>query len=253
LIGTPYWNATSVAGIIGQVLYEPMAPPSERGCVLGPEFDAWFLRACHREAAQRFTSAIEQVESLAVVLGLPTAEHRVDGLRSNPGASADGFSGASGPARVSPGDSRSGAETIAQSGNTLVSSSSTAGRAPQPRRKAVLYTMISAAVVFFIAGAMFYKREPPPPSSVLATPAAAAAIAPAQPTLAAAPPSPPPTSSIAAIGEAPTKVVTATAAPTPASLVGKRKDAPKPSPARSAPASNPVREHTGSDPLGDQK
>src|SRR6266542_3051400 len=35
LTGYPYWNATSVAGIIGQVLYEPMMPPSTRGCVLG--------------------------------------------------------------------------------------------------------------------------------------------------------------------------------------------------------------------------
>src|SRR6185503_204230 len=38
LIGTPYWDATSVAGIIGQVLYESMAPPSSRGSPLGPEF-----------------------------------------------------------------------------------------------------------------------------------------------------------------------------------------------------------------------
>ena len=36
LAGLPYWNATSVAGIIGQVLYEPMPPPSHRGCALVP-------------------------------------------------------------------------------------------------------------------------------------------------------------------------------------------------------------------------
>src|SRR5262249_421655 len=71
LVGIPYWNATSVAGIIGQVLYEPMMPPSTRGCTLGPGFDQWFWRACHREQAQRFPTAAEQVEALAQVLGLP--------------------------------------------------------------------------------------------------------------------------------------------------------------------------------------
>src|SRR5882724_59859 len=62
LTGNPYWTATSVAGIIGQVLYEPMLRPSARGCWLGGEFDEWFARACNREAAHRFGSASEQVE-----------------------------------------------------------------------------------------------------------------------------------------------------------------------------------------------
>src|SRR5262245_61734624 len=90
LVGFPYWNANSVAGIIGQVLYEPMTPPSTRGCRLGLEFDVWFLRACNREMAQRFSTAVEQIEALAESLGLP-ADARLDPLRSNPGDSGSGL------------------------------------------------------------------------------------------------------------------------------------------------------------------
>src|SRR5262245_37123550 len=86
LNGAPYWKATSVAGIIGQVLYEPMTPPSASGCRLGAEFDQWFLRACNRDPAQRFHSAAEQVETLAKSLGLP-ADMRPESLQSNPHAS----------------------------------------------------------------------------------------------------------------------------------------------------------------------
>src|SRR5882762_7347557 len=88
LTGAPYWNATSVAGIIGQVLYEPMPPPSARGAPISPEFDRWFLRACNRESAHRFGTASELVEALARALGLP-ADVRSDGYRSNPGDSGN--------------------------------------------------------------------------------------------------------------------------------------------------------------------
>src|SRR5258708_5848900 len=64
LTGYPYWNATSVAGIIGQVLYEPMTPPSTRGCTLGGGFDQWFWRACNRESGQRFPTPTRQIEPL---------------------------------------------------------------------------------------------------------------------------------------------------------------------------------------------
>src|SRR5262249_53333086 len=36
-------------------------------------FDAWFLRACHRNPEERFASAAEQVEALAVALGHPAS------------------------------------------------------------------------------------------------------------------------------------------------------------------------------------
>jgi serine/threonine-protein kinase len=71
LIGHAYWKSGSLAQLLAQILVEPMPPPSTRGSTLGPAFDEWFSRACNRDPAQRFPSARAQVESLAVVLGLP--------------------------------------------------------------------------------------------------------------------------------------------------------------------------------------
>jgi serine/threonine-protein kinase len=70
LTGAPYWTGTSVAAILAEILYEPLRPPSDRHG-FGPAFDAWFMRACHHDPVQRFTSAVEQVEALARALGLP--------------------------------------------------------------------------------------------------------------------------------------------------------------------------------------
>jgi hypothetical protein len=59
-----------VAAILAEILYEPLRPPSDRHG-FGPAFDAWFLRACHHDSTQRFSSAVEQIEALARALGLP--------------------------------------------------------------------------------------------------------------------------------------------------------------------------------------
>jgi len=261
LIGIPYWDATSVAAIIGQVLYETMVPPSTRGSPLGPEFDQWFLRACNRDSSLRYGSAIEQVELLAKAIGQPTAE-TAEGLRSNPGASADGFTGPG--TQVSPGGARFGTETIRQSGHTLVSSSSsTGGRIANPtssRRKAVFY-MIPAVFLIVIGAVMFSKKEPAPAPTVLA------AQAPAAPAIASTPPmpapivaQPPPTASnehlpLEATGTGAKSGVVAAATPPPGP--GKRKEpapAARPTPVRAAPTPGATHgERTGNDPLGDQK
>jgi serine/threonine-protein kinase len=71
LTGRMYWRSGSLAQLLAQILAEPMPPASERGSSLGPAFDAWFGRACDRDPEKRFGSAVEQVEALAVVFGLP--------------------------------------------------------------------------------------------------------------------------------------------------------------------------------------
>jgi len=71
LVGRTYWRPGSLAQLLAQVLTEKMAPASERGSTLGPAFDAWLMRACDRDPAQRFATASEQVEALAGALGLP--------------------------------------------------------------------------------------------------------------------------------------------------------------------------------------
>ena len=72
LVGRNYWGAApTMRQLLTRILVEPMPPASERGSTLGPAFDAWFTRAAHRDAAQRFTSAHEQVEALAKALDMP--------------------------------------------------------------------------------------------------------------------------------------------------------------------------------------
>jgi eukaryotic-like serine/threonine-protein kinase len=71
LTGESYY-AGDVMNILAQLLHEPLRRPSERHPDLGTAFDAWFARACHRSPGERFASASEQVEALAVALGLPT-------------------------------------------------------------------------------------------------------------------------------------------------------------------------------------
>ncbi|UQA62460.1 serine/threonine-protein kinase [Polyangium aurulentum] len=70
LTGKNYWTAEGMAALIGQILYEPMVAPSQMSPHLGPRFDAWFARACNRDAAQRFTNATEQIQQLALALGV---------------------------------------------------------------------------------------------------------------------------------------------------------------------------------------
>ena len=70
LTGQNYWTAEGMAGLIGQIVYDPMPPPSQMAPHLGPRFDAWFARACNREQEQRFPTATELVLRLAEALGV---------------------------------------------------------------------------------------------------------------------------------------------------------------------------------------
>ncbi|MGA2447209.1 MAG: serine/threonine-protein kinase [Polyangiaceae bacterium] len=74
LVGRIYWNSGNLSQLLAQLLVEPMVPPSARGAHFGPEFDAWFARACHRDAGRRFASAHEQVRSLVEALRLPPSD-----------------------------------------------------------------------------------------------------------------------------------------------------------------------------------
>jgi serine/threonine-protein kinase len=68
LTGRDYWTCESVSELLAKIVYKPVAPPSVD---LGAEFDAWFLRSCHRSPEQRWTSTTEQVTALAAALGVP--------------------------------------------------------------------------------------------------------------------------------------------------------------------------------------
>ncbi len=258
LVGYPYWNANSVAGIIGQVLYEPMTPPSARGCRLGLEFDVWFLRACNREPQRRFTSAVEQVEALAECLGLPI-DARLDPLRSNPGDSGSGLIERPGAGMSTTGRRQAAATpnkleaaTIAQSG-TLVSSSK---EMPDVRvvtitrrRRGLFYGVMSAAALLSIGVVVFYRREPATSPVVLAKPAAAAPEAPTAPA-------PPPVATVEEPAPIePSQPARAAAAPMVPASVAKPKSPVRPPSSKPLPTPAPARPEKTivNDPLGDQK
>jgi serine/threonine-protein kinase len=71
LSGKDYWTAPNVTLLLAKIVYEPILPPIEVGLDLGTKFDAWFLRSCARDPANRWPSVGLQVEGLASALGYP--------------------------------------------------------------------------------------------------------------------------------------------------------------------------------------
>jgi eukaryotic-like serine/threonine-protein kinase len=103
LSGESYYHG-DVLSIIAQLLHEPLQLPSERHPALGGAFDAWFLKACHRDPEARFTSAGQQIDELATAFGLPAVagqavarsggEVRTSGWRRRGAVIAAGLTGA---------------------------------------------------------------------------------------------------------------------------------------------------------------
>jgi eukaryotic-like serine/threonine-protein kinase len=77
LMGTDFWQAETLSDLIVKIVVDPIPPPSQQGCTLGPAFDAWFLRCCQRDHTQRFRSAGEAVSELATALGITEGPHLV--------------------------------------------------------------------------------------------------------------------------------------------------------------------------------
>lgn len=68
LAGRPYFEPDSMMRLLHRVVFEPLPAPSAIGCRISDAFDAWFLRSCSRDLAQRYLSAEEQVRDLAALL-----------------------------------------------------------------------------------------------------------------------------------------------------------------------------------------
>ena len=83
LTGQNYGPPRAWPALIGQIVYDPMPPPSQIAPHLGPCFDAWFARACSREQDQRFPTATELVLGLAEAIGIrgPPAQRHLRRFR----------------------------------------------------------------------------------------------------------------------------------------------------------------------------
>ena len=97
LTGRNYWNSNTIAPLIGEIVYEPMVPPSQIAPHLGPRFDAWFARACHRDADQRYQGAAMMITELADALGVsassPMTHSQLGGSQHPMGASNPALGG----------------------------------------------------------------------------------------------------------------------------------------------------------------
>lgn len=142
LTGDEYWNAKTVHHLLAQIVYEEVAPPSSRGSRLGAGFDRWFLTACHRDPAQRFSSASEQIEALAEALGAPPAAVAV----GSSGKSSDQSLPAGGPrpSRRPPDPSEHAATLRASSVDSL----------EPPRKSPSTALLIGAGAALLIGGAI---------------------------------------------------------------------------------------------------
>ena len=70
LVGRSYWAADSLLQHLGQLLFAPLPPPSQKATGLPKGFDDWFSRSCARAAGERFQSVGEQVALLGRILGV---------------------------------------------------------------------------------------------------------------------------------------------------------------------------------------
>lgn len=69
LTGKKPFDAETMGGLAIRIHSEPLPLPSKANPELPPAVDAWFMRACARNVAERFTSAKEMAETLARALG----------------------------------------------------------------------------------------------------------------------------------------------------------------------------------------
>jgi len=195
LTGKSYWKDGTLSQLLAQLLAGPMSPPSTRGSSLGPAFDAWFARACHRNPAERFEVADAEIEALAVALGLPEKP-----LARSPGPAS--------ASRVVVATSLARAATLEASSTDVLS---TRGRG-QRTRWMVGALVVAGSVVAFAAVRGFSPRDPPP-SGISSSATAVGATSPPSPADTPRPQATPPATTTASAPASDTAASSATAPP----------------------------------------
>jgi serine/threonine protein kinase len=89
LTGRPPFESEALGELMGLILYEDLPKPSDKNPELSPALDEWWQRAASRDPEQRFQSAKELADSLAVALGVEhvLAVPHIPPRRPNPSAS----------------------------------------------------------------------------------------------------------------------------------------------------------------------
>jgi serine/threonine-protein kinase len=180
LTSRSYRTGITLTEMIEEILHQPLRAPSEVGQDLGPEFDCWFLRACHLDPVKRFASAEEQVEALARALDLPQREagiapssgprELVRGPRGSQHFDSDGRpqidSVRSTPGGGAPASSRSRLGGMGSAGLAMTKDSSRPSR--NPWRWA--FFSLATLVVLSLLGLLLTRRSAPGARAAIAEP-----------------------------------------------------------------------------------
>jgi serine/threonine-protein kinase len=185
LTGQLPFYSEGLGDILAQIMYEAIPVPSQKAPDLPPTFDAWWARASAREPEERFQSAKELAEALAVALRLsesvdiPALAPRVQAM------SSPDLAGGSSPRIRVPNIG----PTLALSATTDKPVVRTFSGETKGRKKGIVFGASAAALLAVGVGVFFFRG-----SSSTPAPAAGGAVVVAAP---APPPVEPPAASIA--------------------------------------------------------
>ena len=77
LTAEDYWDAKTVTHLLAKIVYEPILTPTQKGHPFGAALDAWFVKSCDRDPAQRFSTVGEQMRDLEAALSGKATSQRV--------------------------------------------------------------------------------------------------------------------------------------------------------------------------------
>ena len=205
LIGQLPFESEALGDLLMKIMVMELPMPSQRGCAL-PGIDQWWMKAAARDPAQRFQSAKEFSDSLALVCGVS----QLSGVHDLPALAAAG-------AMPSPGGTMPlGIATAGAATPTPLSRTTDEDRAGAPRKSVAPFIAVGVFAALAIVGGLVFALRPKEAPPVSAAPAPTASAPAADDTPAA----PPPTASAAAPtptepASAPSTAATAVATPQP--------------------------------------
>jgi serine/threonine protein kinase len=165
--GEAPFSGEGLGEVLGKIMYEPLPVPSQVSPDLPSAFDAWWLRAAARNPDERFQTAAEATDALALALRV-TQTFDVRPLLSV----ADRDSGPSNPLIVAPRGSQDAAliETfVAEQARSPSETTDPISRTFAPRHRATRtsrWLMAGAGVLLLIAAGAFLTRSSRQPEAV---------------------------------------------------------------------------------------
>ena len=174
LTGDKPFFAETVGGLALKIHRDPLPVPSHLCATLPPSVDAWFARACARDAAERFQSAKEMADAFAVAV---TGERLTPGVSSDSGPRAPGISAF---ASTAPASALQSARTEVDVKSQTDSGVGLASEpASTPRGRMLAAFVIGVAVVAIGFGVPRIMRTGAAPDPSVAGSTSATAVAPA--------------------------------------------------------------------------